>query len=56
MCCFSARIEEKKKKNVIKNKDHKHKTIIQRTQNNHNRCAYDINNRSTESVLNNEII
>ena len=30
--------------------------IAQQTQNDHNRCIYNINNRSAELILNNEII
>ena len=56
MCCSSARIKKKEEENVIKNKDHEHKTIIQRTQSDHNRCAYDINNRFVKLISNNKII
>ena len=56
MYCSSARIEEKRKKNVIKNKDHEYKTIIQRTQNDYDHCVYDINNRFVELISDNEII
>ena len=56
--CAALLLELKKeeKENVIKSKDHEHKTIIQRTQSDHDRCVYDINNRSAESVSGNEII
>ena len=56
LCCSSVQIEKKKEKNVIKNKDYEHKTIIQRTQNSHDYYVYNINNRSVELISSNEII
>ena len=49
-------MKKKKKRNVIKNENHRRKTIIQQTQSDYDRDAYDINNRSVESVSSNEII
>ena len=49
-------MKKKKKKNVIKNENYKHKTFIQRTQNDHDCDAYDINNRLIKSISSNKII
>ena len=50
------KLKKEKKENVIKNKNHEHKAIIQRTQNDYDCCAYDINNQFVKSVSDNEII
>ena len=49
-------MKKEKKENVTENKDHEYKTIVQRTQSDHDHDAYDINNRSAKSVSDNEII
>ena len=49
-------MKKEKKENVIKNKDHEHKAIIQWTQSDYDRCAYDINNQFVESISDNKII
>ena len=46
----------KKRKNVIKNEDHEYKITIQRTQSDDDRNMNNINNRSAESVSDDEII
>ena len=53
---FLLELKRKEKEKVIKNKDYEHKTIIQRTQSDHNRYVYNINNRFAESVSDNKII
>ena len=40
----------------MKNKNYKHKTIVQWTQNNHDHYTYNINNWFIKSISNNEII
>ena len=49
-------MKKEKKENVIKNENHEYKTIVQQTQSDHDRCAYNINDRSIESISDNEII
>ena len=49
-------MKREKKKNVIKNENHEHKTIAQRTQSDDNRDMNNINNQSAESVSDDEII
>ena len=49
-------MKKRKKKNVIKDENHEHETFIQRTQNNHDRDAYDINNKLVKSISSNKII
>ena len=49
-------LKEKEKENVIKSEDHEYKTIAQRTQDDHDHYTHNINNRSAESISNNEII
>ena len=56
MLLFCPNWKEKKKENVTKSENYKYKTIVQRTQNDHNYCAYNINNRFAKSISNNEII
>ena len=53
---FLFELKRRENENVTKNEDHEHKTIVQRTQSDHDRYAHDINNRFAESILNNEII
>ena len=53
---FLLELKERKKENVTENEDYEHKTIVQRTQSGHDRCAYDINNRFVESISDNKII
>ena len=50
------KVKRKKKKNVIKDEDYKHKTFIQRTQSDHDRDMYNINNKFVKSISSNEII
>ena len=56
MYCSFIQSEEKKEKNVIKDENHEYETFIQRTQSDHNRDAYNINNRLVKLISNNEII
>ena len=49
-------MKKRKKKNVIKDKNHKHETFIQRTQNDYDRNVYNINNKLVKLILNNKII
>ena len=53
---FLPELKKRKKENITENEDHEHKTIVQWTQSNHDRCVYDINNRSAELISDNEII
>ena len=48
------KVKKRKKKDVIKNENHKHETFIQRTQSDHDRDAYDINNRFIKLISSNE--
>ena len=50
------KMKKEKKKNAIKDENNRHETFIQRTQNNHDRDMYDINNKSVKSVSGNKII
>ena len=49
-------MKRKKKKDVIENENHEYEMFIQRTQSNHDRDAYDINNKLIKLILNNKII
>ena len=49
-------MKRRKKKDVIKNENYEHETFIQRTQNDHDRDVYNINNKLVKSISNNEII
>ena len=50
------KIKKRKKKDVTKNENHKHEIFIQRTQNNHDRDVYNINNKFVKLFSNNKII
>ena len=50
------KLKKEEKRNIIKSEDHEHKTIVQRTQSDDDRDINDINNRSAESVSDDEII
>ena len=49
-------MKKRKKKDVIKDENHEHKTFIQRTQSGHDRDAYHNNKKFVKSILNNRII
>ena len=49
-------MKKEEKENIIKNEDHEHKTIVQRTQSDHDHCAHNINNWFVESISDDEII
>ena len=49
-------MKKRKKENVIKDENYEYKTFIQRTQNDHNRNIYDINNKLVKLISSNEII
>ena len=49
-------MKKRKKKDITENENHKHKTFIQRTQNDYDRDIYDINNKLIKSISSNEII
>ena len=49
-------MKKRKKKNIIKDENHEHKTFIQRTQNDYDCDVYNINNIFVKLILNNEII
>ena len=48
-------MKKRKKKNVIKDENHKHEAFIQRTQNDHDCDVYDINNKLAKSISSNRI-
>ena len=45
-----------KKKNVTKDENYEHEMFIQRTQSDHDRDVYDINNKLVKLISSNEII
>ena len=49
-------MKRKKKRNVTENENHEHEALLQRTQSDHGRNVYNINNRFVKSISNNEII
>ena len=49
-------MKERKKKDVTKDENYEHETFIQRTQNDHDRDVYNINNKFVKSISSNEII
>ena len=49
-------MKRRKKKNVTEGENHEHETFIQRTQSDHDRDVYDINNRLVKSISSNGII
>ena len=53
---FLFKVKKRKKKNVTENENYEHETFIQRTQNDHDRDVYDINNKLVKSISSNEII
>ena len=49
-------MKKRKKKIIIKDENYKYKTFIQRTQNDHDRNVYDINNTFIKLISSNKII
>ena len=49
-------MKKRKKKDVIKDENHEHEAFIQRTQSDHNRDVYNINNKLIKTISNNKII
>ena len=49
-------MKRRKKKNVTENENYEYETFIQRTQNDHDRDVYNINNRLVKLISNNRII
>ena len=50
------KVKRRKKKDVTENENHEHETFIQRTQSDHDRDVYNINNKLVKLILSNEII
>ena len=49
-------MKKRKKRNVTKDENHKHKMFIQQTQSDHDRNVYNINNKLIKLISNNKII
>ena len=50
------KVKKRKKRNVTESENYEHETFIQRTQSDHDRDVYNINNKLVKLILNNEII
>ena len=50
------KVKKRKKEDVTEDENYEHETFIQRTQSDHDRDVYDINNRLVKSISSNEII